>query len=66
VYVKGRGCLTLMGVEQNIHKDSVESGIPMSQTDEDEEKFFDRIPVEVLLATMRMNRFPEQGFLELK
>jgi len=65
-YVKGKGCSTLVGVEQSIREDCVESGVPMSQTDEDEEKFFDRIPVEVLLAAMRVNGFPEQGFLELK
>ena len=65
-YVKGKGCTTLVGVEQSIREDCVESGIPMSQTDEDEEKFFDRIPVEVLLAAMRVNGFPTQGFIELK
>jgi len=65
-YVKGRGCTTLVGVEQGVREDCIESGMPASQTDEDEEKFFDRIPVEVLLAAMRVNGFPEQGFLELK
>ena len=65
-YIKGRGCTNLVGVEQGVREDCIESGIPSSQTDEDEEKFFDRIPVEVLLAAMRVNGFPEQGFLELK
>jgi len=65
-YIKGRGCTTLVGVEQGVREDCIESGIPSSQTDEDEEKFFDRIPVEILLAAMRVNGFPEQGFLELK
>ena len=65
-YVKGRSCTTLVGVEQGVREDCIESGVPSSQTDEDEEKFFDRIPVEVLLAAMRVNGFPEQGFLELK
>jgi len=65
-YVKGKGCSMLVGVEQGLREDCVESGIPTSQTDEDEEKFFDRIPVEILLAAMRVNGFPIQGFLELK
>jgi len=65
-YVKGKGCAMLVGVEQGIREDCLESGIPMSQTDEDEEKFFDRIPVEILLAAMRVNGFPTQGFIELK
>jgi len=65
-YVKGKGCSMLVGVEQGLREDCVESGVPTSQTDEDEEKFFDRIPVEILLAAMRVNGFPEQGYLELK
>ena len=65
-YIKGKGCSTLVGVEQGLREDCVESGIPTSQTDEDEEKFFDRIPVEILLAAMKVNGFPDQGFLELK
>jgi len=40
--------------------------MPAAQIDEDEEKFFDRIPVEILLTAMRVNGFPEQGFLEIK
>jgi len=64
--VKGKGCTTLVGVEQGVREDVIESGMPMSQTDEDEEKFFDRISVEVLLAAMKINGFPDQGFLELK
>jgi len=65
-YIKGRGCSNLVSIEQAIREDCIESGIPSSQTDEDEEKFFDRIPVEIVLAAMRVNGFPEQGFLELK
>ena len=65
-YIKGRGCANLVSIEQGVREDCIESGVPSSQTDEDEEKFFDRIPVEVLLAAMRVNGFPEQGFLELK
>jgi len=65
-YVKGKGCSLLVGVEQGVREDCLESGIPTSQTDEDEEKYFDRIPVEVLLAAMRVNGFPTQGYLELK
>ena len=65
-YVKGKGCSTLVGVEQAVREDCVESGVPTSQTDEDEEKYFDRIPVEILLAAMKVNGFPDQGYLELK
>jgi len=65
-YVKGKGCTTLVGVEQGFREDCVESVIPTSQTDEDEEKYFDRIPVEILLAAMKVNGLPDQGFLELK
>ena len=65
-YVKGKGCSMLVGVEQGVREDCLESGVPTSQTDEDEEKYFDRIPVEVLLAAMRVNGFPEQGYVELK
>jgi len=65
-YIKGKGCSMLVGVEQGVREDCVESGVPTSQTDEDEEKFFDRIPVEILLAAMRVNGFPVQGYLELK
>ena len=65
-YVKGKGCSMLVGVEQGVREDCLESGVPTSQTDEDEEKFFDRIPVEILLAAMRTNGFPDQGYVELK
>jgi len=65
-YVKGRGCSNLVSIEQAIREDCIKSGIPSSQTDEDEENFFDRIPVEIVLAAMRVNGFPDQGFLELK
>lgn len=65
-FVKGNGCTTLVGVEQAVREGCVESGIPTSQTDEDEEKCFDRIPMEILLAAMKVNGFPDQGFLELK
>jgi len=65
-YVKGKGCSLLVGVEQGVREDCLESGIPTSQTDEDEEKYFDRIPVEILLAAMRVNGFPTEGYIELK
>ena len=65
-YVKGKGCAMLVGVEQGVREDCLESGVPTSQTDEDEEIFFDRIPVEILLAAMRVNGFPAQGYVELK
>ena len=65
-YRKGMGCVTLVGVEQSFREDCLESGTPAAQIDEDEEKFFDRIPLEIILAAMRVCGFPIQGFLELK
>ena len=65
-YRPGRGCSSLLTVEQSFREDCREHDSPVIQIDEDEEKFFDRIPVAILLAAMRINGFPEQGFLEMK
>ena len=65
-YRKGKGCSSLVTMELSFREDCNEHNLPVLQLDEDEEKFFDRIPVEVLLAAMRINGFPNQGFLELK
>ena len=65
-YRPGKGCNSLVTIEQSFREDVREHDGPAAQIDEDEEKFFDRIPVEILLAAMRINGFPEQGFLELK
>jgi len=65
-YRPGKGCGSLVTVEQCFREDCKEHDSPVVQIDEDEEKFFDRIPVEILLAAMRINGFPEQGYLEMK
>ena len=65
-YQKGKGCANLVTTELCFREDCVESHVPSVQIDEDEEKFFDRIPVEVLLAAMRVNGFPNQGYIEIK
>jgi len=65
-YRRGRGCHSLVTIEQCFREDCVSGPWPAVQIDEDEEKFFDRIPVEILLAAMRVNGFPNQGFLEFK
>ena len=65
-YRKGRGCSSLVATELCFREDCNEHNLPVLQLDEDEEKFFDRVPVEILLAAMRTNGFPRQGFLELK
>ena len=65
-YRPGMGCHSLVTIEQCFREDCVEGNWPAVQLDEDEEKFFDRIPVAILLAAMRVNGFPEQGFLEFK
>ena len=65
-YRKGHGSAPLVGIEINMREDCREGGSPASQIDEDEEKFFDRIPLVISLAAMRTNGFPEEGFVELK
>ena len=65
-YQKGKGCANLVTTELSFREDCLENHMPAVQIDEDEEKFFDRIPVEVLLAAMRVNGFPEQGYIEIK
>jgi len=65
-YRKGKGCHSLVTVEQSFREDCLEGDYPTVQLDEDEEKFFDRVPVAILLAAMRVNGFPEQGYLEFK
>jgi len=65
-YRRGRGCHSLVTIEQCFREDCVSGPWPAVQLDEDEEKFFDRVPVEIILAAMRVNGFPEQGFLEFK
>jgi len=65
-YRKGKGCHSLVTVEQSFREDCLESEYPTVQLDEDEEKFFDRVPVAILLAAMRVNGFPEQGYIEFK
>lgn len=65
-YRRGRGCHSLVTIEQCFREDCVAGGWPAVQLDEDEEKFFDRVPVAILLAAMRVNGFPLQGYLEFK
>jgi len=65
-YQKGKGCANLVTTELSFREDCLENYVPSVQIDEDEEKFFDRIPVEILLAAMRVNGFPNQGYIEIK
>ena len=65
-YQKGKGCMNLVTTELSFREDCLENMVPAVQIDEDEEKFFDRIPVEILLAAMRANGFPNQGYIEIK
>ena len=65
-YQKGKGCANLVTTELSFREDCLENHVPSAQIDEDEEKFFDRIPVEILLAAMRVNGFPNQGYIEIK
>ena len=65
-YREGKGCSMLVATELGLREDCVESNIPACRLDEDEEKFFDRICLELILAVLRINGFPTKGFLELK
>lgn len=65
-YREGMGCSMLVATEMSVHEDCIESNIPSWRLDEDEEKFFVIIYLELMLAVLRMNGFPNMGFLELK
>ena len=65
-YRRGKSCATLVTIEQSFREDCIESNLPSVQLDEDEEKFFDRVCLEIILASMRTNGFPDSGFIELK
>jgi len=58
-YRLGKGCNSLVTIEQSFREDAREHAKPAAQINEDEEKFFYRITVEILLAAMRINGFPE-------
>jgi len=65
-YRRGKSCATLVAIEQCFREDCVEGNRPAVQIDEDEEKFFDRVCLEIILAVMKINGFPDNGFIELK
>jgi len=65
-YRRGKSCATLVAVEASFREDCIESNRPAVQLDEDEEIFFDRVCLEIILAAMRINGFPDTGFVELK
>jgi len=65
-YRRGKSCATLVTIEQCFREDCVEGNKPTVQIDEDEEKFFDRVCLEIILAVMKINGFPDAGFVELK
>jgi len=65
-YRQGKSCATLVTVEQCFREDCIEKNLPTVQIDEDEEKFFDRVCLEIILSSMRINGFPESGFIEFK
>jgi len=65
-YRRGKSCATLVAIEQCFREDCVEGDRPAVQIDEDEEKFFDRVCLEIILAVMKINGFPDTGFIELK
>ena len=65
-YRRGKSCATLVTIEQSFREDCFENNLPTVQIDEDEEKFFDRVCLEIILAVMRINGFPTTGYVELK
>ena len=65
-YRRGKSCATLVTVEQSFREDCIEGNLPAVQLDEDEEDFFDRICLEIILASMCINGFPDSGFIEFK
>ena len=65
-YRRGKSCATLVAVEQSFREDCIEGNVPCVQLDEDEEKFFDRVCLEIILTAMRVNGFPDSGFIEFK
>ena len=65
-YRKGKGCAFLNKTELVVREDIPESQMLACQIDEDEEKFFDRISTDVIMASMAVAGFPEQGYIELK
>jgi len=65
-YRRGKSCATLVAIEQCFREDCVEGNRPTVQIDEDEEKFFDRVCLDIILAVMKINGFPDSGFIELK
>ena len=56
--------ITLLDI--SIREDAITFGRMMSLTSEDEEKFFDRVSLEVQLAVLTILGFPAEGFLEMK
>jgi len=66
-YRRGIGRHSLVTIEQCFCEDCMEGGGGGDfQLDEDEEKFFDRVPVAIQLAAMRVNDFPDRATLNLK
>jgi len=65
-YRRGKSCATLVAIEQSFREDCIENNLPSVQIDEDEEKFFDRVCLEIILASMRINGFPDTGYIEFK
>jgi hypothetical protein len=56
--------ITLLDI--SAREDAITFGRMMGLTSEDEEKFFDRVSLEVQLAVLTILGFPAEGFLEMK
>jgi len=58
--------MLVVATEINVCEDCIKSNIPSCRHDKDEERFFDRTSLELMLRVLRMNGFMVKDFLELK
>ena len=65
-YRKGMGTSAITLLDLAMREDAVSFGRLMALTAEDEEKFFDRVSLEVQLAVLAILGFPTEGLIELK
>ena len=65
-YRQGMGTSAITLLDLAMREDAVSFGRLMALTAEDEEKFFDRVSLEVQLAVLAILGFPTEGLIELK
>ena len=65
-YRQGMSTSFITLLDLSVREDAVTFGRMMALTSEDEEKFFDRVSLDVQLAILTILGFPTEGFLEIK